>query len=121
MLVCGLSNGDKYVVNRLKPFFQPTNILFFNKTTDIKKKLFFTAIVFNITVAAFRNVLRKANEKLSQVLVDVLKTTAAAEETMGLHMQSLRDASSRGQQAATPHSTTERANTEPVRPYAAGK
>ncbi|XP_035849224.1 A-kinase anchor protein 9 isoform X4 [Sander lucioperca] len=67
-----------------------------------------------------RNVLRKANEKLSQVLVDVLKTTAAAEETMGLHMQSLRDASSRGQQAATPHSTTERANTEPVRPYAAG-
>uniref|UniRef100_A0A3B4UKF2 Pericentrin/AKAP-450 centrosomal targeting domain-containing protein n=1 Tax=Seriola dumerili TaxID=41447 RepID=A0A3B4UKF2_SERDU len=37
----------------------------------------------------FRNLLRKANEKLSQVLVDVLKTTAAAEETMGLHMQSL--------------------------------
>ncbi|XP_037649678.1 A-kinase anchor protein 9 isoform X2 [Sebastes umbrosus] len=47
-----------------------------------------------------RNVLRKANEKLSQVLVDVLKTTAAAEETIGLHMQ--------------------RANTEPVRPHAAG-
>ncbi|KAF1381707.1 hypothetical protein PFLUV_G00156800 [Perca fluviatilis] len=67
-----------------------------------------------------RNVLRKANEKLSQVLVDVLKTTAAAEETMGLHMQSLCDASSQGQQAATPHSTTESANTEPVRPYAAG-
>ncbi|XP_028452592.1 A-kinase anchor protein 9 isoform X4 [Perca flavescens] len=67
-----------------------------------------------------RNILRKANEKLSQVLVDVLKTTAAAEETMGLHMQSLCDASSRGQQAATPHSTTERANAEPVRPYAAG-
>ncbi|XP_049891352.1 A-kinase anchor protein 9 isoform X3 [Epinephelus moara] len=55
-----------------------------------------------------RNILRKANDKLSQVLVDVLKTTAAAEETMGLHMQSLRDASSGGQQAA------------PVRPYAAG-
>ncbi|XP_034401671.1 A-kinase anchor protein 9 isoform X4 [Cyclopterus lumpus] len=71
-----------------------------------------------------RNVLRKANEKLSQVLVDVLKTTAAAEETMGLHMQSLRDASSGGQQAAPPDSTTQtaawpRANTEPARPFAA--
>ncbi|KAI3358086.1 hypothetical protein L3Q82_003096 [Scortum barcoo] len=36
---------------------------------------------------AERNMLRKANEKLSQVLIEVLKTTAAAEETMGLHMQ----------------------------------
>ncbi|XP_045915257.1 A-kinase anchor protein 9 isoform X4 [Micropterus dolomieu] len=65
-----------------------------------------------------RNILRKANEKLSQVLVDVLKTTAAAEETMGLHMQSL-SASSGGQQATPPHSTTQRA-TWPIRPYAAG-
>ncbi|XP_054461660.1 A-kinase anchor protein 9 isoform X3 [Anoplopoma fimbria] len=56
-----------------------------------------------------RNVLRKANEKLSQVLVDVLKTTAAAEETMGLHMQSLRDATREGQQAAPPHSDMQRA------------
>ncbi|XP_068431052.1 A-kinase anchor protein 9 isoform X3 [Clinocottus analis] len=63
-----------------------------------------------------RNVLRKANEKLSQVLVDVLKTTAAAEETIGLHMQSLRDASSGGQQAAPPDSSTQTA----ARPYAAG-
>ncbi|KAK9526749.1 hypothetical protein VZT92_015432 [Zoarces viviparus] len=68
-----------------------------------------------------RNVLRKANETLSQVLVDVLKTTAAAEETIGLHMQSLRDASS----APPPQSTTQtatwpRANTEPARPRAAG-
>ncbi|XP_019957525.2 A-kinase anchor protein 9 isoform X4 [Paralichthys olivaceus] len=72
-----------------------------------------------------RNLLRKANEKLSQVLVDVLKTTAAAEETMGLHMQSLCDASSEEQQAATPHTTSQRAtwqkvNTQPFRPYAAG-
>ena len=70
--------------------------------------------------AAFRNVLRQANEKLSQVLVEVLKTTAAAEETMGLHMQSL-SASAGAQQAAPPHSSTQRAtwqrvNTEPVRP-----
>ncbi|XP_010789773.1 A-kinase anchor protein 9 isoform X3 [Notothenia coriiceps] len=71
-----------------------------------------------------RIVLRKANEKLCQVLVDVLKTTAAAEETMGLHMQSLHEASSGGQQAAPPLSTTQRetwqrVNTEPGRPYAA--
>ncbi|KAM8840712.1 A-kinase anchor protein 9 isoform 3-T3 [Spinachia spinachia] len=72
-----------------------------------------------------RDVLRNANEKLSQVLVDVLKTTAAAEETMGLHMQSLRDASSAAQQAALPDFTTPtaarpRASTEPARLYAAG-
>ncbi|KAM6903836.1 A-kinase anchor protein 9 [Lycodopsis pacificus] len=68
-----------------------------------------------------RNVLRKANETLSQVLVDVLKTTAAAEETIGLHMHSLHGASS----APPPQSTTQtatwpRANTEPARPRAAG-
>lgn len=37
----------------------------------------------------FRNTLLKTNKNLSHVLVDVLKTTAAAEETLGLHMQSL--------------------------------
>lgn len=66
----------------------------------------------------FRNLLRKANMKLSQVLVEVLKTTAAAEETMGLHMQSLRDASSAAQ---LPHSTTQSANTEPRRLYNTGE
>ncbi|XP_028317617.1 A-kinase anchor protein 9 isoform X2 [Gouania willdenowi] len=40
-----------------------------------------------------RNLLRKANKKLSEVLVEVLKTTAAAEETMSLHMQTLRESS----------------------------
>jgi len=75
---------------------------------------------------AFRNDLRKANEKLSRVLVDVLKTTAAAEETMGLHMQSLRDAPSAGRPAAPPDSTTQtaawtRADAEPARAFAAGK
>ncbi|XP_069032331.1 A-kinase anchor protein 9 isoform X1 [Embiotoca jacksoni] len=63
-----------------------------------------------------RHLLRKANKKLSQVLVDVLKTTAAAEETMGLHMQSLRDASGEVQPSLP---TTQRVNTEPSRPYAA--
>lgn len=66
----------------------------------------------------FRNLLRKANMKLSQVLVEVLKTTAAAEETMGLHMQSLRDASGAAQ---LPHSTTQSANTEPRRLYNTGE
>ncbi|XP_037119132.1 A-kinase anchor protein 9 isoform X2 [Syngnathus acus] len=46
---------------------------------------------------------RQANERLSRVLADVLKTTAAAEETMGLHMQSLQaDASAA---SSTPHVT----------------
>ncbi|XP_068567205.1 A-kinase anchor protein 9 isoform X2 [Cebidichthys violaceus] len=67
-----------------------------------------------------RNVLRKANETLSQVLVDVLKTTAAAEETMGLHMQSLRDASSAAPQSTTQTATWPSANAEPARPYVAG-
>lgn len=94
-------------------------------SADIKK-LVFSALSINITALAdFRNVLRKANEKLSQVLVEVLKTTAAAEETMGLHMQSL-SASSAAQQATLPHTTTQRAtwqsaHTEPIRPHVAGK
>ncbi|KAM4631015.1 A-kinase anchor protein 9 isoform 1-T1 [Polymixia lowei] len=72
-----------------------------------------------------RNLLRRANEMLRQVLVDVLKTTAAAEETMGLHVESLRASSSGGQHAAPPHASTQRAtwqraNTEPFRPYTAG-
>lgn len=60
-----------------------------------------------LTLLDFRNRLHKANKKLSQVLVDVLKTTAAAEETIGLHMQSLRDA--------------QRVNTKPISASAAGK
>ncbi|XP_077599313.1 A-kinase anchor protein 9 isoform X2 [Stigmatopora nigra] len=44
----------------------------------------------NIHKDSERTVLRRANERLSRVLTDILKTTAAAEETMGLHMQSLQ-------------------------------
>ncbi|KAM3596676.1 uncharacterized protein V6R79_018870 [Siganus canaliculatus] len=71
-----------------------------------------------------RDVLHKANKKLSQVLVEVLKTTAAAEETMGLHLQSL-SVSSGVQQAAESQSSTQSAawqsvNTEHFRPHAAG-
>ncbi|XP_075995305.1 A-kinase anchor protein 9 [Genypterus blacodes] len=62
-------------------------------------------------VTSERNLLRKANERLCQVLGDVLKTTAAAEETMGLHMQSLCDSSS----------GEHRDGTGTIRPHAAGK
>ncbi|XP_047239649.1 A-kinase anchor protein 9 isoform X2 [Girardinichthys multiradiatus] len=51
-----------------------------------------------------RNLPCEANKKLSQVLVDVLKTTAAAEETLGLHMQRLLEASAGVQ---PPESTTQ--------------
>ncbi|XP_029591189.1 A-kinase anchor protein 9 isoform X4 [Salmo trutta] len=40
-------------------------------------------------ITAERNLLRKANESLRQVLSDVLKTTAAAEETIGRHVEGL--------------------------------
>lgn len=93
-----------------------------NNTTDIEnKKLFFIAVAVNVTLfAAFRNVLLKANKKLSQVLVEVLKTTAAAEETLGLHMQSL-SASSGAPHSTTQRATWERVDTKPFRPHAAGK
>ncbi|XP_058475403.1 A-kinase anchor protein 9 isoform X2 [Solea solea] len=68
-----------------------------------------------------RNLLRKANEKLSQVLVDVLKTTAAAEETIGLHMQNLCGASGERQLAALPPTASESVNTQPFEPFAPGE
>ncbi|XP_068188344.1 A-kinase anchor protein 9 [Antennarius striatus] len=61
-----------------------------------------------------RNVLRKANKKLRQVLVEVLKTTAAAEKTMGLHLKSL------GASGGALHSSTPRTS-EPLRRPAAGR
>ncbi|XP_029919471.1 A-kinase anchor protein 9 isoform X2 [Myripristis murdjan] len=79
----------------------------------------------NSDVLTERNALRKANERLCQVLVDILKTTAAAEETMGLHVESLREASSGGRQAVPPNSAAQQAawqrvSSESLRPYAAG-
>ncbi|XP_016303745.1 A-kinase anchor protein 9-like [Sinocyclocheilus anshuiensis] len=41
-----------------------------------------------------RDVLRQANARLRQALIDVLKTTAAAEETIGRHVQGILEASS---------------------------
>ncbi|XP_067282525.1 A-kinase anchor protein 9 isoform X2 [Pseudorasbora parva] len=43
-----------------------------------------------------RDLLRQANVRLRQVLIDVLKTTAAAEETIGRHVEVILEASSRG-------------------------
>lgn len=87
--------------------------------TPLQFFFFFMSLVLTLhLLMIFRNLLRKANMKLSQVLVEVLKTTAAAEETMGLHMQSLRDASGAAQ---LPHSTTQSANTEPLRLYNTGE
>ncbi|XP_041932184.1 A-kinase anchor protein 9 isoform X3 [Alosa sapidissima] len=63
-----------------------------------------------------RNLLRKANERLRQVLSDVLKTTAAAEETIGRHVEGLLEATSRGQHP--PHRPTwQRAHAEAFKPY----
>uniref|UniRef100_A0A8C1RWK0 A-kinase anchor protein 9 n=1 Tax=Cyprinus carpio TaxID=7962 RepID=A0A8C1RWK0_CYPCA len=45
-----------------------------------------------------RDVLRQANARLRRVLIDVLKTTAAAEETIGRHVEGTLEASSKGSQ-----------------------
>ncbi|XP_064839611.1 A-kinase anchor protein 9 isoform X8 [Oncorhynchus masou masou] len=58
-----------------------------------------------------RNLLRKANESLRQVLSDVLKTTAAAEETIGCHVEGLLVPPSSSQRP-----TWQRAAGEPFRP-----
>ncbi|XP_071229891.1 A-kinase anchor protein 9-like isoform X3 [Salvelinus alpinus] len=58
-----------------------------------------------------RNLLRKANESLRQVLSDVLKTTAAAEETIGRHVEGLLVPPSSSQKR-----TWQRAAGEPFRP-----
>lgn len=57
-----------------------------------------------------------ANKKLRQALADVMKTTAAAEETLGLHMQTLSVSAE-----ATIGATWEGMNTEPLGPHTAGK
>ncbi|XP_048848489.1 A-kinase anchor protein 9 isoform X2 [Brienomyrus brachyistius] len=61
-----------------------------------------------------RNLLRKANATLWQVLSDVLKTTRAAEETIGRHVEGLLETSSRGQPRH--RSAWQRAAVEPSKP-----
>ncbi|XP_028824948.1 A-kinase anchor protein 9-like isoform X4 [Denticeps clupeoides] len=65
------------------------------------------------------NLLRKANESLLQVLRDVLKTTAAAEETIGRHVEGILEASSR-RGLSVPHGDTwQEEAAEPLRLYGA--
>ncbi|XP_030644356.1 A-kinase anchor protein 9 [Chanos chanos] len=63
-----------------------------------------------------RNLLRKANESLRQVLSDVLKTTAAAEETIGRYVEGILEASSRGQNPQH-RLTWQRGSVETFKPY----
>ncbi|XP_028978659.2 A-kinase anchor protein 9 isoform X3 [Esox lucius] len=58
-----------------------------------------------------RNLLRKANESLRQVLSDVLKTTAAAEETIGCHVEGLL-----GPPSSSRRPAWQRTESEPFRP-----
>ncbi|XP_059113299.1 A-kinase anchor protein 9 isoform X5 [Peromyscus eremicus] len=48
-----------------------------------------------------RHALQKANNKLVKILLEVAKTTAAAEETIGCHVLGILDRSSKGQPAAS--------------------
>lgn len=49
----------------------------------------------------YRHALQKANNKLVKILLEVAKTTAAAEETIGCHVLGILDRSSKGQPAAS--------------------
>ncbi|KAJ8333616.1 hypothetical protein SKAU_G00416240 [Synaphobranchus kaupii] len=62
-----------------------------------------------------RNLLRQENKSLRQVLSDVLKTTEAAEETIGRHMEGLLDASTGKQPVQRP--TWQRAAADAFKPY----
>lgn len=44
-----------------------------------------------------RHVFQKANEKLMKILLEVVKTTVAMEETIGRHVLGLLDRSGKGQ------------------------
>lgn len=45
----------------------------------------------------YRYTLQKANSRLLKILLDVVKTTAAVEETIGRHVLGILDRSSKGQ------------------------
>uniref|UniRef100_A0A4W5NCG0 Pericentrin/AKAP-450 centrosomal targeting domain-containing protein n=1 Tax=Hucho hucho TaxID=62062 RepID=A0A4W5NCG0_9TELE len=66
--------------------------------------------IFVLFSSFHRNLLRKANKSLRQVLSDVLKTTAAAEETIGCHVVGLLVPPS------SQRPTWQRAAGEPFRP-----
>lgn len=47
-----------------------------------------------------RYALQKANDRLLKILLEVVKTTAAVEETVGRHVLGILDRSSKGQASA---------------------
>ncbi|XP_034774598.2 A-kinase anchor protein 9-like isoform X3 [Acipenser ruthenus] len=63
-----------------------------------------------------RNILQKVNERLRIVLSEVLKTTAAAEETIGRHVEGLLVASSKGQRRPQ-RAEWEQAAEDPLKPH----
>lgn len=69
-----------------------------------------------VTLLLCRNALLTSNQNLRRALAEVLKTTAAAEETLGLHMQSLSASGEADQRA-----TWEGAAVEPRSSHPAGK
>ncbi|XP_041101391.1 A-kinase anchor protein 9-like isoform X3 [Polyodon spathula] len=63
-----------------------------------------------------RNILQRVNERLRIVLSEVLKTTAAAEETIGRHVEGLLVASSK-RQCRPQRAAWEQASEEPLKPH----
>lgn len=75
--------------------------------------IYFVFTLYQVyTALTFRKLLHKVNKNLSQVLVDIIKTTAAAEETLGLHLQRMCDVSAGVQK---PQTTTQRETWQTVK------
>lgn len=58
-------------------------------------------IPLDINLSNERYALKKANNRLLKILLDVVKTTSAAEETIGRHVLGILDRSSKGQPATS--------------------
>ncbi|XP_028634116.1 A-kinase anchor protein 9 [Grammomys surdaster] len=58
-------------------------------------------VSLDINLSNERYALKKANNRLLKILLDVVKTTSAAEETIGCHVLGILDRSSKGQPATS--------------------
>ncbi|XP_052029129.1 A-kinase anchor protein 9 isoform X2 [Apodemus sylvaticus] len=58
-------------------------------------------VPLDINLSNERYALKKANNRLLKILLDVVKTTSAAEETIGRHVLGILDRSSKGQPASS--------------------
>ncbi|GAB1289386.1 A-kinase anchor protein 9 [Apodemus speciosus] len=58
-------------------------------------------VPLDINLSKERYALKKANNRLLKILLDVVKTTSAAEETIGRHVLGILDRSSKGQPASS--------------------